>query len=145
MSADKVYRDCTLTLAGMSFKIDVIPIKLGSSDLVARMDWLAENRADIICHQKAIRIPVTEGEPLMEYGERSNTPLHFVNCLKVHKHMRKDELPGLPPPRDVEFEIYLVPGVAPVVRAPYRLAPPELQELSSQLQELLDKGFIRLS
>ncbi|XP_071718790.1 uncharacterized protein [Rutidosis leptorrhynchoides] len=142
MSTDKVYHDCTLTLAGMSFKIDEIPIKPGSFDLVVGMDWLAENRADIVCHQKAIRIPVTEGEPLMVYGERSNTPLYFINCLKVQKHMRKDELPSLPPHRDVEFQIDLVPGAAPVVRAPYRLAPHELQELSSQLQELFDKGFI---
>ncbi|GKB03578.1 reverse transcriptase domain-containing protein [Tanacetum coccineum] len=53
--------------------------------------------------------------------------------------------PGLPPTRQVEFQIDLVPGAAPVARAPYRLAPSELQELSTQLQELSDKGFIRPS
>ncbi|XP_071686947.1 uncharacterized protein [Rutidosis leptorrhynchoides] len=108
-----------------------------------------ENRADIVCYQKAIRIPVAEGEPLMVYGERSNTPLHFINCLKAQKHIRKgclvmlvhvgktepeakkledvpivrdfpdvfpEELPGLPPHRDVEFQIDLMPGAAPVAR-----------------------------
>nr|GEV33412.1 putative reverse transcriptase domain-containing protein [Tanacetum cinerariifolium] len=55
------------------------------------------------------------------------------------------ELPRVPPPRQVEFRIDLVPRVAPVVRAPYRLAPYEMKELSVQLQELLDKGFIRPS
>ncbi|GJX88822.1 putative reverse transcriptase domain-containing protein [Tanacetum coccineum] len=55
------------------------------------------------------------------------------------------DLSGLPPARQVEFQIDLVPGVAPVARAPYRLAPAELQELSTQLQELSDKGFIRPS
>ncbi|GKC79548.1 putative reverse transcriptase domain-containing protein [Tanacetum coccineum] len=54
-----------------------------------------------------------------------------------------EDLPGLPPTRQVEFQIDLVPGAAPVARAPYRLAPTELQELSTQLQELSDKGFIR--
>ncbi|GKD63642.1 putative reverse transcriptase domain-containing protein [Tanacetum coccineum] len=54
-------------------------------------------------------------------------------------------MPGLPPTRQVEFQIDLVPGVAPVERAPYRLALSELQELSTQLQELSDKGFVRLS
>ncbi|GJT34176.1 putative ribonuclease H-like domain-containing protein [Tanacetum coccineum] len=54
-------------------------------------------------------------------------------------------LPGLPPTRQVEFQIDLVPGVAPMARVPYRLAPSELQELSTQLQELSDKGFIRPS
>ncbi|KAJ0947240.1 putative DNA/RNA polymerase superfamily [Helianthus annuus] len=56
-----------------------------------------------------------------------------------------EELPGLPPHRQVEFQIDLAPGVAPIAHAPYRLAPGELQELSNQLQELLDRGFIRPS
>ena len=56
-----------------------------------------------------------------------------------------EELPGIPPERQVEFRIDLVPGAAPIAKAPYRLAPPEMQELSTQLQELLDKGFIRPS
>ncbi|GJU67398.1 putative reverse transcriptase domain-containing protein [Tanacetum coccineum] len=52
---------------------------------------------------------------------------------------------GLPPTRQVEFQIDLVPGAAPVARAPYRLAPSEIKELSEQLKELSDKGFIRPS
>ncbi|GJU25950.1 putative reverse transcriptase domain-containing protein, partial [Tanacetum coccineum] len=56
-----------------------------------------------------------------------------------------EDLPGLPPTRQVEFQIDLIPGVAPVARAPYRLAPSEMKELSEQLKELSDKGFIRPS
>ena len=56
-----------------------------------------------------------------------------------------EDLPGVPPVRQVEFRIDLIPGAAPVARSPYRLAPSEMQELSSQLQELLEKGFIRPS
>ncbi|GJX58426.1 putative reverse transcriptase domain-containing protein [Tanacetum coccineum] len=56
-----------------------------------------------------------------------------------------EDLPGLPPARSVEFQIDLIPGAAPVARAPYRLAPSEMKELSEQLQELSDKGFIRPS
>ncbi|KAL4016982.1 hypothetical protein IC575_024653 [Cucumis melo] len=55
-----------------------------------------------------------------------------------------EELPGLPPHREVEFAIELEPGTVPISRAPYRMAPAELKELKVQLQELLDKGFIRL-
>ncbi|GJX05715.1 putative reverse transcriptase domain-containing protein [Tanacetum coccineum] len=54
-----------------------------------------------------------------------------------------EDLPGIPPARQVEFQIDLVPGVAPVARAPYRLAPSKMKELAEQLQELSDKGFIR--
>ena len=56
-----------------------------------------------------------------------------------------EDLPGLPPQRQVEFRIDLIRGAAPIARAPYRLAPSEMQELSSQLQELLSKGFIKPS
>ncbi|GKG12800.1 hypothetical protein Tco_0347037, partial [Tanacetum coccineum] len=56
-----------------------------------------------------------------------------------------EDFPGLPPTRKVEFQIDLVHGAAPVARAPYRLAPAEMKELSEQLQELSDKGFIRPS
>ena len=55
------------------------------------------------------------------------------------------DFPQVPPTRHVEFMIDLVPGATPISKAPYRLAPPEMQELSTQLQELLDKEFIRLS
>ncbi|GKE86785.1 hypothetical protein Tco_1560527, partial [Tanacetum coccineum] len=56
-----------------------------------------------------------------------------------------EDLSGLPPTRQVKFQIDLIPGVAPIARAPYRLAPSEMRELSEQLKELSDKGFIRPS
>ncbi|WVZ84235.1 hypothetical protein U9M48_031287 [Paspalum notatum var. saurae] len=59
--------------------------------------------------------------------------------------MFSEELPGLPPDRDVEFRIELIPGTAPISKRPYRMAPDELKELKTQLQEQLDKGFIRPS
>ena len=56
-----------------------------------------------------------------------------------------EELPGLPPEREISFEIELLPGTAPISKAPYRMAPAELKELKVQLKELMDKGFIRPS
>ncbi|GJY80308.1 hypothetical protein Tco_0493059 [Tanacetum coccineum] len=56
-----------------------------------------------------------------------------------------EDLLGLPPVRQVKFQINLVPGAAPIARAPYRLAPAEMKKLSTQLQELSNKGFIRPS
>ncbi|GJR74881.1 putative reverse transcriptase domain-containing protein [Tanacetum coccineum] len=71
--------------------------------------------------------------------------LEDVPVIRDFPEVFPEELPGLPPPRQVEFRIDLVPGAAPVARAPYRLAPSEMRELSVQLQELLEKGFIRPS
>ena len=56
-----------------------------------------------------------------------------------------EDLPGLPLDREIEFVIDLLPGTAPISKAPYRMAPAELKELKVQLQDLLDKGFIRPS
>ncbi|XP_074323235.1 uncharacterized protein LOC141660172 [Apium graveolens] len=63
--------------------------------------------------------------------------------VKEYEDVFPDELPGLPPHREVEFTIELVPGAEPISKAPYRMAPLELQELKEQLQELLNRGFIR--
>ncbi|GJR19234.1 putative reverse transcriptase domain-containing protein [Tanacetum coccineum] len=71
--------------------------------------------------------------------------LEDVPTVRDFLEVFPEDLPGLPPIRQVEFQIDLVPGAAPVARAPYRLAPSEMEELSAQLQELSDKGFIRPS
>ncbi|GJZ59387.1 putative reverse transcriptase domain-containing protein [Tanacetum coccineum] len=71
--------------------------------------------------------------------------LEDVPTVRDFPEVFPEDLPGLPPTRQVEFQIDLVPGAAPVARAPYRLAPSEMEELSTQLQELSDKGFIRPS
>ncbi|KAJ9553882.1 LOW QUALITY PROTEIN: hypothetical protein OSB04_017927 [Centaurea solstitialis] len=68
-----------------------------------------------------------------------------VPVVSEYPDVFPDDLPVVPPERQVEFRIDLVPGAAPIAKAPYRLAPPEMQELSKQLEELLDKGFIRPS
>jgi hypothetical protein len=73
------------------------------------------------------------------------TPLHEIPIVCEFPDVFTDELPGLPLDRDVEFAIELVPGTAPISRRPYRLSPNELAELKTQLNELLDKGFIRPS
>ncbi|GJR43920.1 putative reverse transcriptase domain-containing protein [Tanacetum coccineum] len=71
--------------------------------------------------------------------------LEDVPIVRDFPEVFPEDLPGLPPTRQVEFQIDLVPGAAPVARAPYRLAPSEMKELSEQLKELFDKGFIRPS
>nr|GEY57287.1 putative reverse transcriptase domain-containing protein [Tanacetum cinerariifolium] len=71
--------------------------------------------------------------------------LEDVPIVRNFPEVFPEDFLGLPPTRPVEFQIDLVPGAAPVARAPYRLAPPEMKELTKQLKELSDKGFIRPS
>ncbi|GJY84083.1 putative reverse transcriptase domain-containing protein [Tanacetum coccineum] len=77
--------------------------------------------------------------------EKSEKRLKDVLVIRDFPKVFPDDLPGLPPPRQVKFKIDVVPGAAPVARAPYRLAPSEMKELSEQLKELLEKRFIHPS
>ncbi|GJR60043.1 putative nucleotidyltransferase, ribonuclease H [Tanacetum coccineum] len=71
--------------------------------------------------------------------------LEDIPVVREFLEVFPEDLPGLPPVRQVEFQIDLIPGATPVAQAPYKLAPSEMQELSNQLQELADRGFIRPS
>ncbi|GJR74411.1 putative reverse transcriptase domain-containing protein [Tanacetum coccineum] len=178
-------RGCTLNFLNHPFNIDLMPVEIGSFDVIIGMDWLAKYHAVIVCDEKLVRIPFGD-KTLIFHGDGSNngheSRLNIISCTKAQRYllegcpiflaqvtMKKaedkskekqleevpivqdfpevfpEDLPGIPPTRQVEFQIDLIPGAAPVARAPYRLAPSEMKELSDQLKELSDKGFIRPS
>ena len=68
-----------------------------------------------------------------------------IAVVREYPDVFPEELPGLPPDREVEFSIDLLPGTRPISKAPYRMAPAEMKELKEQLEELLELGFVRLS
>ncbi|GKF86034.1 hypothetical protein Tco_0253861, partial [Tanacetum coccineum] len=80
-----------------------------------------------------------------EEDKSEGKKLKDVPIVRDFPEVFPEDFPGLPPVQPVEFQIDLIPGAAPVARAPYQLAPSEMKELSEQLQELSDKGFIRPS
>ncbi|GJR22006.1 putative reverse transcriptase domain-containing protein [Tanacetum coccineum] len=179
-----ILRGCTLGLLGHPFNINLMPVDLGSFDVIIGMDWLAKNYAVIVYDERIVRIPYGN-EILIVQGDKRDekkSTLSIISCVKAQKYIERgcqlflarvtvkenrdeskekrledvptvrdfpevfpEDLPGLPPVRQVEFQIDLVPGAAPVAQAPYRLARSEMEELVTQLQELSDKGFIRPS
>nr|GEX11182.1 putative reverse transcriptase domain-containing protein [Tanacetum cinerariifolium] len=106
-------RGCTVGLLGHPFNIDLVPVELGSFDVIISMDWLANNHAVIVCDEKILCIPF-EDEILIVQGDKSDkgkkSTLSIISCRKTQK-----------------------------------IVPSEMQKLSTQLQELSDKGFIRPS
>nr|GEW66664.1 putative reverse transcriptase domain-containing protein [Tanacetum cinerariifolium] len=128
-----------------------MPVELGSFDVIIGMDWLVKYHALIVCDEKVVRIPYGDEVYLAQVtskkAEDKSEEKRLEDVLIVREFMEvfPKDLLGLPPTRQVEFQIDLVPDDAPVARAPYRLAPAKMQELSTQLQELSDKGFIRPS
>ncbi|GKF19007.1 putative reverse transcriptase domain-containing protein [Tanacetum coccineum] len=146
VGTNTVIQGCTLILLNQPFKIDLMPIKLGSFDVVIGMDWLSKYHVRIICDEKLVHIPI-DGETLIIRGDQSKTRLNLMSCIKTERYIsrgyqvfvaqvmekKSDEkrledipvvreflevfpkdLPGLPPVRQVEFQIDLMPGAAPV-------------------------------
>nr|GEU38367.1 putative reverse transcriptase domain-containing protein [Tanacetum cinerariifolium] len=157
--------------------VDLMPIKIGTFDVIIGMDWLIKHDALIVCRKKEVHIPV-EGKMLVVKGNCDVSRLKVVSCIKERKYIERgchlfiahvtekepkekrledvpiirdfpevfpNDLPGISPPRHVEFRIKIVPRDAPVARTPYHLTSFEMKELSDQLKELSEKGFIRPS
>nr|GEY11124.1 hypothetical protein [Tanacetum cinerariifolium] len=183
LTANTILRGCTLNLQNHLFNIDLLPIELGSFDIIIGMDWMSEQHAEVMCHKKYIRVPYGN-DVLIIQGERNEvrneSRLEVILSIRTQGYIEKgcqvfliqvtkkeeaefskkgikdvrvvrdflevfpEDLPRLPPTRQVEFHIELIPGATPVAHAPYRLAPAEMKELAKQLKELSDKGYHQL-
>ncbi|GKE34825.1 putative reverse transcriptase domain-containing protein, partial [Tanacetum coccineum] len=142
-----IIHGCTLNFMNHPFNIDLMPVLLDSFDVIIWMDWLTKYHGVIICDENIVRVPFEREMLIFQVNgnnQREESRLNIISCPKAQEDFPED-LPGIPPARQVEFQIDLVPGAAPVAQALYRLAPSEMKELAEQLQELFDKGFIRPS
>ncbi|GKB39398.1 putative reverse transcriptase domain-containing protein, partial [Tanacetum coccineum] len=155
---DKVIKGCKLEIEGHVFDIDLIPFRHVSFDVIIGMDQLSNYKAEIICHEKVVRIPLPDDKVLRVVRERPEEKARLLMSAKASDKKQEeivvvrdfpevfpDDLSGLLPIREIEFRIELIPGATPVEKSPYRLAPSELEELPGQLKELQNKGFIRPS
>ncbi|GJU32961.1 putative reverse transcriptase domain-containing protein [Tanacetum coccineum] len=155
---DTLIRGCTLNFLHHPFHIDLMPVELGSFDVIIGMDWLRRCHDVIVCDEKLVQVPYGN-KTLTFCGNKSSNEresrLVVISYSKAQKYMAKGCQVFLAQisAKKEEYksegkqikDIDLTPGAAPVARAPYRLAPSEMKELSEQLQELSDKGFIRPS
>ncbi|GJR15606.1 putative reverse transcriptase domain-containing protein [Tanacetum coccineum] len=155
---DKVIKGCKLEIKGHMFDINLISFGSGSFDMIIGMHWLSNHKDEIICHKKVVRIPLPNSKVLRVIGERPEEKMRHVRSAKTKEQKQEeivvvrdcpevfpDDLSGFPPNREIKFRIELILGAIPVVKSPYRLTPSEMEELSSKLKELQDKGFIRPS
>nr|GEY13625.1 putative reverse transcriptase domain-containing protein [Tanacetum cinerariifolium] len=159
-----IIRGCTLNLLNHPFIIDLIPVELGSFDIIIGMDWLAKYHAVIICAEKIVRFPFGN-KILIVRGDGSNNKhenrLNIISYTKAQEYLTKGchvFLANITATKDedkskgkriedlpvVQEFLEVFPEDSPT-RAPYRLAPSKMKELAEQLQELTDKGFIRPS
>jgi hypothetical protein len=122
------------------------------------MDWLSKHKVLIDCAKKSIKLTTSEGKELEYVTELVVTAKGAANHVKLNQldasqgpevpvvneffNVFPEELPGMPPDRDIEFVIELVPDTAPIYKRSYRMAAKQLAELKDQIKELLQKGYI---
>nr|GEW87251.1 hypothetical protein [Tanacetum cinerariifolium] len=139
---DKVIRRCKLEIEGHMFDINLIPFGSKSFDVIIGMNYLSNHKAEIICHENVVRIPLQDDKVLRVIGERPEEKMKHLMSAKAKEQKQKkivvvrdfldvfsDDLSGSPPIREIKFRIELKPGAIPVVKPPYRLAPSEMEEL----------------
>ncbi|XP_058756484.1 uncharacterized protein LOC131629722 [Vicia villosa] len=156
VEAREICKECSITFNGRRFVIDLICLPLKKIDVVLGMDWLSANSVYIGCKEKAIFIPAEETTPTDAIEHLLEGTVNMINYLFAQgksfllvptsdsKDKRSileipvvcefsdvfpEDVTSLPPEREVEFSIDLVPGTAPVSIAPYRMSPAELREL----------------
>jgi hypothetical protein len=146
-----------VTLAERDFPTNMIVLKGQDIDVILGMNWLARHKAILNTDLRTIRLSYGQEEvlltipvaiPAKPFGRVYEAIIPEIQDIPVvceFPDVFLEDLPGLPPERDVEFVIELKPGSAPVSRRSYRMPPNELAELKTQLQDLLEKGFIRPS
>ncbi|KAA0035151.1 ty3-gypsy retrotransposon protein [Cucumis melo var. makuwa] len=158
LSKEKI-KACRVEIANHVLDVTLLVLDMQDFDVILGMDWLSANDASIecfgiVCIPKVIS--AMKASKLLSQGtwgilatvvdtRESEVSLSSEPVVREYPDVFPDELPGLSPPREIDFAIELEPGTAPISRAPYIMAPVELKELKVQLQELLDKGFIRPS
>ncbi|GJT83059.1 putative reverse transcriptase domain-containing protein, partial [Tanacetum coccineum] len=129
---NKVIKGCKLEIESHVFDIDLIPFGYGSFDLIIGMDWLSNYKAEIICHEKVVRIPLPDGKVLRVVGERPEEKARLLMSATANDKKQEEIFVVRDFPE-------LISGATPVARSPHRLAPSEMEELSGQLKELQDK------
>jgi hypothetical protein len=132
----------------------MIVLKGQDIDVILDMNWLAQHKAILNTDLRTIRLSYDQEEillsilvaiPAKALGSLYEAIIPKIKDILVvceFPDVFPEDLPGLPPERDVEFVIELKPGMAPISRRSYRMPPNELAELKTQLQDLLEKGFI---
>jgi hypothetical protein len=132
----------------------MIVLKGQDIDVILGMNWLTQHKAILNTDLRTIRLSYGQEEILLSipvailakpYGRVYEAIIPEIQDILVvceFPDVFPEDLPGLPPERNVEFVIELKPGTAPISRRSYRMPPNELAELKTQLQDLLEKGFI---
>ena len=83
----EILNNCTLTLNDHVFHVNLMPMTIGSFDVIIGMDWLGPHHADVMCFEKAVRLNLPNGDTMIVYGDKSGDNLRIVSCIKAQKYL----------------------------------------------------------
>jgi hypothetical protein len=156
IATNQLNRNVPISMGSRIFKTTLLILGLEGMDIILGAYWMTQHRVVLDVAARALEICSPTFEDLVLYLPSKDStrscafamielPLKKIPVVCEYADVFLDELPGMPPDRDIEFAIELQPGMTPISKRPYRMPPAELAELKKQLQELLDKGFINPS
>jgi hypothetical protein len=156
ITSNQMVKSVPIQLGSQVIKIDLVLLNLEGIDVILGTNWMTEHRVLLDISSQVVEINSPYQKTISLYLPRQEylysctyaiTDIKVQDILVVCEYpdVLPDDLPGMPPDRGIEFIIELQPGTAPISKKPYRMPPNELAELKIQLQDLLDKGFIRPS
>ncbi|KAA3487509.1 DNA/RNA polymerases superfamily protein [Gossypium australe] len=142
---DKVCKNCPLMFRDIYFPADLMLLPFDEFNIILGMDWLTLHDAVVNCKRKTIDLRCSNNEIVRVESNVTKKKVESMPIVCEFSDVFPEEFPGLPSILEVEFGIDLFPSTTPISVAPYRMAPTELKELKSWLQELTDRGFARPS
>nr|ABA96740.1 retrotransposon protein, putative, Ty3-gypsy subclass [Oryza sativa Japonica Group] len=142
-----------IEIKGVLFLANLILLESKDLDVILGMDWLARHKGVIDCANRKVTLTSHDGRVVIVHALSSESlrsrlnqiTLEEIPIVREYPDVFPDDLPGMPPKRDIEFGIDLVPGTTPIHKRPYRMAANELAEVKRQVDDLLQKGNIRPS
>jgi hypothetical protein len=148
-------RDLVLEIGKHKFQANLIVLDSQGLDVILGMDWMTAFEGVIDCANKTITLTTPEKKRIRfkstfelkgsKVNSLKGASMDEVPFVKVYPDVFPEELPGMPPDRDVEFIVDLLPRTGPIAKRPYKMDIEELKQLKKQLKEQLDKGFIQQS
>ncbi|XP_022855735.1 uncharacterized protein LOC111376953 [Olea europaea var. sylvestris] len=155
LCTNQMTKSMKLGIDGKILEADLYLLEMKDFNVILGIDWLGLNHATIRCHEKEVLFHRPGEEEFRFFGAKFKSLPRLISAIQAEKMLRKESgqgflvniieaFPGIPPDRQVEFTIDLVPGATLVSKAPYQMTPKELQELKLQLEELLEKVFSKI-
>jgi hypothetical protein len=161
VQSDRICPNLRIEIRGIDFPASLVVMGTQGLDVILRMNWLHRNQATISCDKRTVKLVSPSGKevvtklylPELEEGachhlsvdDNESNPIEAIMIVSEFPDVFPEELPGMPPERRVKFAIELIPGTTPISKRAYRVSGPELVELKKQIDELLEKGYIRPS